>query len=256
MVAAATYVALYGMATATGLRYPTDGTFKVKRLETAYAYDLVGHVYVVRELSGIVGGIQRLGGVGARRARNDATWYGVFGSEMYMEFLNGWVPGIRFDPLDPVANVVGALLATSGQDLAARHPWMQRCSLEFGYQDWNKVFGPKRDDAFLGNIWHDHPNGRFGLGYGFGPAKLPWITPFLSYEINSYDIHELKNIFGIGVELHPVNWLDPVLRKVPVLQPFLTAYHWLDDRILMPVTYIQLWQFELPPFSNRTPFQE
>jgi hypothetical protein len=256
MVAMGTYVALYGMATYMGQRYPTDGRFVVKRLETAYAYDLVGHVYVVRELAGIGSTVQQLGGVGPRRARNDAAWYGAFGSELYMEFLNGWVPGIRFDPLDPVANFVGAWLATGGQDLAARHQWLQRFSLQFGYQDWNLVFGPQRDDAFLGNIWHDHPNGRFGLGYDIGPAELPWFGVFASYEITSYDIEELKNRFGVGIELYPVYWLDPVLRKVPGGGAFLKVYDWLNQRILMPVTYVQLWHVDLPPFSNQQPFEE
>ncbi len=250
------YGVLYGIASHVGSRHRSDGQFKVVRLETAYAYDFVGHAFLVREMGGIAAALQRAAGVPAGRARHDGVWLGAFGSEVYMEVLNGFVPGIRFDPLDPVANFVGAMMATKGRDLAARHEWIARMSLQFGYKDWQRAFEPSRDDATLGAVWHDHTNGRFGLGYDIGPFERPWITAYLSYEITSLDLDELKNRFGVGVELEVVNWLAPLIHRLPAGDLFLQGYDWLNRRILMPVLYVQLFHVDAPPFSGRPPFHE
>jgi len=251
-----TYGILYGMASRMGSRHSSDGKFKVVRLETAYLYDFFGHSFLVREMGGITATAHRAAGVPAGRARHDGVWLGAFGSEMYMEILNGFVPGIRFDPLDPVANLTGALMATKGRDLAARHRWIARMSLQFGYKDWGRAFGPSPDSTTLGAIWHDHANGRFGFGYDIGPFRRPWFTAFLSYEITSLQLEDLKNRFGVGVELQPVNWLAPWIEKLPGGKLFLEGYDWLNDRILMPVFTIQLFHVDAAPFSDRPPFKE
>ena len=251
-----TYGILYGIATHVGMRHLSDGHFKVVRLESAYLYDFVGHAFLVREMGGLASTAQRTAGVPAGQARHDGVWLGAFGSEIYMEILNGFIPGIRFDPLDPVANFAGAMMATKGQDLAARHEWIARMSLQFGYKDWGRAFEPSHDDATLGAIWHDHTNGRFGFGYDIGPFKRPWVTVFASYEITSLQREDLKNRFGMGIELQPFNWFDPWIRKLPGGSLFLEGYDWLNQRILMPVLYIQLFHVDNGPFSDRPPFQE
>ncbi len=257
LMVASTYLALYGIATHVGSRRRVDSKFKIVRLEKAYVYDFVGHAFLVRELGGIVAATQRFAGVQPGRARTQGVWWGEFGSEMYMEILNGWVHNVRFDPLDPVANFTGAMMATKGRDLAARHEWIDRFSLQFGYKDWGRAFRPsEQDNATLASIWHDHANGRFGLGYDIGPHQRPWVCVFLSYEITSLNIEELKNRFGMGIELEPIYWLDPVIRKLPLGPAFLKAHDWLNQRILFPGLYIQLFHVDAPAFSSQQPFQE
>jgi hypothetical protein len=247
---------MYGIATRVGSRYGLEPRFKIVRLESAYAYDLVGHAYLVRQMGGLAADLHGWAGYEKGRARAQGVWFSAFGSELYMETINGFMPGVRFDPLDPLANLVGALMATEGADLARRHPFLQRFSLQFGYRDWGRVFGPARDDATLGNWWHDHPNGRFGLGMDVGPRPRPWLTVFASYEITSLELARLKNRFGLGIELHPLYWLDPVLRPLPGGSVVLDVYDWLNRRILMPGLYVQLFHVDAPPFSDRQPFQE
>jgi len=257
LLVASTYLTLYGVATHVGSRRRVDDSFKVVRLEKAYVYDFVGHTFLVREVGGIAAAVQHLAGVEKGQARTQGVWWAEFGSEMYMEILNGWVHNVRFDPLDPVANFTGAMLATKGRDLAARHEWIDRFSLQFGYKDWGRAFRPsKTDNATLASVWHDHANGRFGLGYDIGPLKRPWVSVFLSYEITSLDIEQLKNRFGMGIELQPIYWLDPLIRKLPLGRQFLLAHDWLNQRILLPGLYIQLFHVDAPAFSSQEPFQE
>jgi hypothetical protein len=257
LVVASTYLTLYGVATHVGSRRRVEDNFKVVRLEKAYVYDFVGHTYLVREVGGIAAAVQHFAGVEKGRARTQGVWWAEFGSEMYMEILNGWVRNVRFDPLDPVANFTGAMLATKGRDLAAQHEWIDRFSLQFGYKDWGRAFRPSRtDNATLASVWHDHTNGRFGLGYDIGPLKRPWVSVFLSYEITSLSIEDLKNRFGMGIELQPIYWLDPLIRKLPLGKEFLVAHDWLNRRVLLPGLYIQLFHVDAPAFSSQQPFQE
>lgn len=256
LLAIAAYGATYGVATKVGSRKGLSSEFKVVRLESAYVYDLVGHAFVVRELGGALTAVTRAAGYPHAASRTAGVWWGAFGSELYMETINGFMPGVRFDPLDPVANFVGAWLASGGRDIAARHPGWSRLSFEFGYRSWSRAFGPARDPATLGNLWHDHPNGRFGLGYAFGPGRRPWLSIVGSYEITSLELAELRNRFGIGIELHPFEWFaGPLSRHAPG-RAVLAAYRWLDSRILLPGLYVQLAHVDVGPFSAREPFDE
>lgn len=256
LLAIAAYGTTYGVATKVGSRLGLSGDFKVVRLETAYFYDCVGHAFVVRGLGEALTSVTRAAGYPHDASRTAGVWWGAFGSELYMEAINGFMPGVRFDPLDPVSNFVGAWLATGGRDLARRHPAFSRLSFEFGYRSWARTVGPAQDSATLGNLWHDHPNGRFGLGYAIGPDRRPWVSVVASYEITSLNLAELRNRFGIGVELHPLEWAAPALERWAVGRMALHVYRWLDSRLLLPGLYIQLAHVDAGPFSDREPFDE
>jgi hypothetical protein len=249
------YAGLYGGATKVGSRLGLSPHFQIVRLESAYAYDLVAHVYNVQQLSQLVARLHEGAGMDASRARRYGAWLGAFGPLTYMEVINGFMPGVRFDPLDPVANTLGAWLATSGHDLAQDHPWLQRLSLEFGYKSLARVVGPPRSSGALGNWWHDYPNGRFGLGCAVGPQDAPWLRVFASYEITSLELAALRNRFGLGLEVPAASWLRPWVARLPGGRALLAGYEWLDRRFLMPGAYVQLWTVDAGPFSGREPFQ-
>lgn len=256
LLAIAAYGTTYGVATKVGSRLGLSSEFKVVRLESAYLYDAVGHAFVVRELGGALTTVTRAAGYPYDASRTAGVWWGAFGSELYMEAINGFMPGVRFDPLDPVANFVGAWLASGGRDLARRHPGWSRFSFEFGYRSWSRAFGPAQDSATLGNLWHDHPNGRFGVGYAVGPGRRPWVSIVGSYEITSLELAELRNRFGIGLELHPLEWFAGPLARHAAGRAVLGAYRWLDARVLLPGLYLQLAHVDARPFSSREPFDE
>jgi hypothetical protein len=256
IASAAAYGLTYGIATKVGSRLGLRGDFKVVRLETAYLFDVVGHAYVVREAGTTLAAITRACGYPADVSRTAGVWWGAFGSEMYMEAINGFMPGVRFDPLDPVGNFIGAWLATSGRDLASRHAFLSRWTLEYGYRSWSRMLGPARDTASLGNVWHDYPNSRFGLCFGVGPLRRPWVSLVGSYEITSLKLADLKNRLGIGLELHPFEWAAPAIERLPGGATLLAVERWLDHHLLLPGLYFELAHLDLGPFSNREPFQE
>ncbi len=252
----ASYAGLYAGATKVGSRFGLESRFKIVRLESAYAYDLVAHVFNVREIANLMTSVGRLGGVSESRARTLGAWVGGFGSLTYMEVINGFMPGVRFDPLDPFANALGAWLATGGRDLAARHPHLQRFSLQFGFKSWSRAFGPAQSNGFLGNFWHDYPNGRFGVGYRVGSMERPVLDLMATYEITSWDLPELRNRFGFGVELQPVAWVTPWLNLAPGGRHLVALFEWFNDRLLVPGLFIELFSFDVAPFSDRDPFLE
>ncbi len=256
VAATAAHVSMYAVATKVGSRFGLERRFRVVRLEKAYAYDVVAHIWAVNQLSQLFTRVDEWAGLSPTTARRTAAWGTAFGALTYMEFINGFMPDVRFDPADPIANALGALMATKGSDFALRHPWMQRLSFEFGYKDWGRVFGPKQQTGFAGNIWHDYPNGRFAVGYSLGPQENEWVRLFATYEITSFDVEELKNRFGIGVEVKPHHWLAPILRRLPGGASLLAATDWVDRRLLLPGLYFQLWTFDTGPFSDQQLFQE
>jgi hypothetical protein len=251
-VVLSSYVVLYGSAIEVGSRLGLERRFKMVRLESAYAYDLVAHVYNVQQLGLLMGDLHEWAGL----PRGWGVWAGAFGALTAMEIVNGFMPRVRFDPLDPVANAAGAWLATGGHDLARDHPQLRRFSLEFGYKSWGRVFGPRRSSGTLGNVWHDYPNGRFGVGTAVGPLESPWVRVFVSYEITSMDVARMHNRVGLGVELQAEHWLGPWLRRLPGGKPLVAAYEWLNGRLLMPGLYLQILHFDAGPFSRRQPFDE
>jgi hypothetical protein len=253
---AASYGGLYAGATKVGSRLGLSPHFEIVRLESAYAYDLVGHVFSVQQLGELMAALHRGAGLDAARSRRYGAWLGAFGSMTYMEMINGFMPGVRFDPLDPLANAVGAWLATEGHDLARNHEGLQRLSLEFGYKSLRRLVGPPRSSGALGNWWHDYPNGRFGLGLAVGPLHAPWLRVFASYEITSFHLDSLRNRFGLGVEIPAARWVGPWLENLPLGRSVLAVYEWLDRRFLMPGMYVQLWTVDAGPFSGREPFAE
>lgn len=251
---AASYAGLYGGATKVGSRLGLSPQFQIVRLESAYAYDLVSHVFNVHQLGQIMGSVHRAAGTEPGRARALGAWLGAFGPLTYMEVINGYMPGVRFDPLDPLANAVGAWLATGGHDLAQRHRWLRRFSLEFGYKSLRRLLGAPRSSGVMGNWWHDYPNGRFGLTYGLGPIEAPWLRVVASYEITSLELATLRNRFGLGLEIPAARWLLGWFGEVPLVRTLGAGYEWLDRRFLMPGLYFQLWTIDAGPFSGREPF--
>ena len=250
------HASLYAAATKVGSRFGLERNFEVMRVESAYAYDLVAHVWVVNQLGQLFGRVNEWAGMEPQSARRLGAWGAAFGSLTYMEVINGFMPNVRFDPYDPAANALGAWLAAEGPRLRERWPWARRFSLEFGYRDWGRVFGPEQSSGVAGNVWHDYPNGRFGLGYGLGPAQREWARVFLTYEITSFELEELENRFGVGVELKPQRWLAPWIRRVPGGGGLLAFVNWWDDRLLLPGLYVQLFHVDTGPFSDREPFNE
>jgi hypothetical protein len=256
VVATSAHLGMYTVATKVGSRFGLDRRFKVVRLENAYAYDVFAHIWAVNQLSQLFTEVDEWAGMSPRTASRTAAWGTAFGALTYMEIINGFMPNVRFDPADPIANAIGALMATRGPEVVARHPWMERLSFEFGYKDWGRVFGPKQQTGFAGNVWHDYPNGRFAVGYGLGPKRNEWARLFATYEITSFDVEELKNRFGVGLELKPQHWVAPLIRKVPGGSHLLAVTDWFDQRLLLPGLYIQLWTFDTGPFSDQQLFQE
>jgi hypothetical protein len=256
VLAVGAHVGMYGVATKVGSRFGLERRFKIVRLEKAYAYDIFAHAWSVNQLSQLFAGLDEWAGMSPSTARRTAAWGTAFGALTYMEFINGFMPDVRFDPADPLANALGALIATEGPVLAARHPWMRRLSFEFGYKDLDRTFGPQRDSGFAGNLWHDYPNGRFGIGYGIGPLEHEWFRVFATYEITSMDVETLRNRFGVGLELKPHHWLEPGLDRLPGGSSLVAAIDWLDRRFLLPGLYLQLWTFDTGPFSDQELFRE
>lgn len=250
------HASLYAGATKVGSRFGLESRFEIVRLESAYVYDLVAHVWSVQQLGTLFAQIHEWGGMSPPAARRMGAWGAAFGSLTYMEFINGFMPGVRFDPLDPVANAAGAGLVTQGPALVRRHPWLRRLSFEFGYKDWGRTFGVQQSSGFAGNLWHDYPNGRFALGYGVGPLESEWARLFVSYQITSFELEELENQVGLGLELKPHHWISPLLRRVPGGEAVLSFVDWWDRRLLLPGLYVQFLTVDLGPFSDREPFHE
>lgn len=250
------YAGGYAVASKTGTRHGIQNDFRVIRLESAYGYDLIAHVYATQQMGLIFTSANRWAGLSEDQARRAGVWWGAFGMMTFMEILNGFMPGVRFDPLDIPANFIGAWSADEGLDIAERHPQFQRFSLQFGYQSWSHVFDTSGRRSLSENLWHDYPNGRFGLGYDIGPLERHWITVFATYEISSMNIATLQNRFGMSVELPVFTWASPVIGRIPGGKSFLSVYDWVDDRILMPMFYIQLFHVDTGTWSQRTPFVE
>lgn len=256
MAAWGAHASLYAGATKVGSRFGLERRFEVVRLESAYVYDLVAHVWAVQQLGGLMANVHEWGGMERSRAERMGAWGAAFGSLTYMEFINGFMPGVRFDPLDPVANAAGAAMVTEGPALVRRYPWLRRLSFEFGYKDWGRVFGPEKSSGFAGNVWHDYPNGRFALGWGIGPLESEWARLFVSYQITSFELEELQNQVGLGIELKPHGWIAPWLERLPGGRSVLDFVNWWDRRLLLPGLYVQLATFDLGRFSDREPFHE
>lgn len=252
---AGSYAALYGTAFHLGTRLGLDGDFEVARLESAYVYDLVAHAWVARELAGAMGALHRASPWPGGDPDQWGAWAGSFGPLTAMEILNGFMPRVRLDPYDPLANALGAWLATGGRELAGRHPWMRRVNFQFGYEDLGRAFGPRQASGPAGNLWHDYPNGRFGLGVELGPGSRPWGDVVVTHSITSFELDELRNEFGFGVELRPANWYAGA-DDIPGLGHLLAGWRWLDERLLMPGLYVELWSVDTGPFSDRQPFTE
>jgi len=250
------YAGGYAVAWKTGTRHGIQNDFRVMRLESAYGYDFISHVYATQQMGLIFTSANRWAGLKEDQARRVGVWWGAFGMMTFMEILNGFMPGVRFDPLDIPANFVGAWSADGGLDLADRHTHFQRFSLQFGFQSWSHALDTTGKRNLSENLWHDYPNGRFGLGYDIGPLERRWITLFATYEISSMNVANMQNRFGMGVELPVFTWASPVIKQIPGGKGFLSVYDWVDDRILMPLLYVQLFHVDTGAWSQRPPFAE
>lgn len=251
-----TYASLYGTAAKVGSRLGLEGNFRVHRLESAWALDIVGHVYAVGHVSRLFSRVHRWAGDDARSARRKGAWQAAFGAYFYMETINGFMPGVRFDWVDPISNAAGAAIVSEGPDLAEDHPWLRRLSLELGYKDWSKLTEEDDESGPLTRVWHDYPNQRFGLGYGIGPLDREWMRLFLTYDVTSLEIEDLKNVFGMGLEIKPQNWLAPWIERVPGGGGLLGFVRAIDRHVLLPGLYFQLFTVEVDAFSDREPFTE
>jgi hypothetical protein len=200
--------------------------------------------------------LNRWAGYPEKSARRRGAWWGAFGMMTFMEIFNGFVPTARLDPLDIPANAIGAWLADGYLDIVDRHPHLRHFSLQFGWKSINRLAYGRESSHFLGNAWHDYPNGRFGLGYHIGSVHRPWVTVFATYTVNSMDISQLRNCFGVGVELPVVAWTSPLIRRVPGGELLVKVYSWLDERFMMPLFYVQIYEIETPAWSRREPFAE
>ena len=252
----AAYVAGYGAGAYIGTPYAMRADYKVIRLESAYAYDVIGHVYCANQLGLILTSLNRWAGYSEKDSRRRGAWWGAFGIMSFMELINGFVPTVRLDPLDIPSNALGAWLADGYLDIVERHPHLEHFSLQFGFKSVARVVSDTHSSNIAVNAWHDYANGRFGLGYHVGSVRRPWITLFATYSISSMNITQLRNRFGFGVELPVVAWTSPLIRHVPGGDTFVTVYSWLDDRWLMPLFYIQLYEHDTPAWSDRAPFRE
>jgi len=255
-ITTAAYVAGYGAGAYIGTPHAMRGDYRIIRLETAYAYDVIGHVYCANQLGLILTSLNRWAGYSGRDSRRRGAWWGAFGIMSFMELVNGFVPGVRLDPLDIPANALGAWLADGYLDVVERHPHLEHFSLQFGFKSATRVVSSAHSSNLAANAWHDYANGRFGLGYHVGSVHRPWVTLFATYSISTMDIAHLTNRFGFGVELPVVAWATPLIRHVPGGHTFVRAYSWLDERWLMPLFYIQLYEYDTPAWSDRAPFHE
>ena len=250
------YTGGYVASTKVGTRLGVESDYTVMRLESAYMYDVIAHIYVVKNMAQILDGFNRSVGVDPAVSRPWAAWFGGFGMLSYMEILNGFMPTVRLDPLDIPANAAGAWLADDGQDMLTKHPQLERVSLQLGYKSVERIFNGTESSRALGNAWHDYPNGRFGLGYDIGPFEHPWITMFATYDITSFELEALENRFGMGIEFRVVNWLAPLIGRAPGGETFLRAFDWFDDRLIIPGLYVQLFTIDTGAWSQREPFHE
>ena len=250
------YAGLYGGAAKIGARLGVEDRFMVRRLETAWLIDVFGHVYTVEHTARAFALLHRWAGNDARSARLHGAWTAAFGSLLYMEIINGYMPNVRFDWLDPVSNAAGAWMASEGPDVVDRHPWLGRFSLELGYDDWSLLTEPDDQAGPFTRIWHDYPNQRWGIGYGIGPIERPWLRVFGTYGVTALDIELMRQEWGIGVELKPHHWLAPWIERLPGGSALLGFVRVLDRDLLLPGLYVHLATWETDPFSDREPFQE
>jgi hypothetical protein len=252
----ATYAAGYVSLAHVGTRLGVDGDYQIRRLESAYMYDVFGHVFFTRELGLALGSLNRWAGMSDAKARRAGAWYGAFGMQTLEEILNGFMPTARLDPIDIVSNAVGAWWADGGEALRRRSPLFARFSLQYGVKSVQRVFTYHESNNLLGNYWHDYVNGRWGLGFDVGPADRRWLTLLATYEITSMDVRMMQNRFGLAVELPVFSWLSPMLRHAPGGTTFLSVYEWIDRRLMLPMLTVQLMHVDIAPFSNRQPFRE
>lgn len=250
------YAGLYGAAAKVGARLGLEREFEITRLESAWLIDVFGHVYAVRHTARAFAALHRWAGDDERTARRRGAWYAGFGALFYMETINGFMPGVRFDWMDPLANGAGAWLADGGEDFAAEHAWTRRLSFEVGYKSWRRVQRPDDDKGAFTRLWHDYPNMRFGVGYGIGPVERPWVRVFGTYGVTSLELEHLRNQFGLGIELAPHHWIAPLVERLPLGGPLLALIDGIDRHVMIPGLYIHLVDLETGPFSDREPFDE
>jgi hypothetical protein len=250
------YTACYTASARMGTRFGLEGSYKVMRLESAYAYDFLGHVYSAQQIGLILMSLNRWAGYSERESRIYGAWYGAFGMLTLMEVLNGFMPNVRFDPLDLPGNFIGSWLASGASGLPERYPRLKRLSLQIGYKSVDRILRSGESNNILGNVWHDYPNGRWGMGYDVGPLKRPWFTLFGTYTITSMNVATMKNRFGMGIELNAIGWMAPVITRFPGGSTFMRAYDWLNGRVMIPYLYFQLFHFDVDPWSGRNPFAE
>lgn len=254
-ILAGAYAGLYGTALAVGSQYGLESTFVVHRLETAYAYDLLGHVWVSQQIGELMGILHQRAGADAQSARRRGAWLGAFGALTTMEIINGFMPNVRFDPLDPLANALGAWLAAEGPRLVEAHPQLGRLSLQFGYRDWSEVFAAPDNGSHVDKLWHDYANSHIGVGVDVGPLRRPWASLLVTYGITSFELENMRNRFIVGAELLPLQWFDPWLRRIPYASPVVDLLQWADRRFIFPGLFIEFWRWDADPFSDREPFR-
>ena len=256
LVLGASYAALYGTAAKLGSRLGLERDFQITRLESAWIIDVFGHMYAVRHTARAFAALHRWAGDDPLTARRHGAWTASFGALLYMETINGFMPGVRFDWMDPLANGAGAWLADGGKDFGAAHAWTQRLTFEVGYKSWSRLTKPDDQAGPLTRFWHDYPNTRFGLGYGLGPVERPWLRLFATYGVTSLSIEDLRNQFGMGVELAPHRWIAPWLERLPLGGRLLALVDAIDRHVMLPGLYFHLFDLETGPFTGREPFAE
>ena len=256
LTVAGAYGGLYGGAAKIGSRLGLEDEFRVMRLESAWLIDVFGHVYATKHTGLLFTQLHLWTGTDDRTARVHGAWSAAFGSLLYMEIINGFMPGVRFDWVDPVANAAGAALVSEGPTWRERHPWLRRFTLELGYDDWSLLTEPDDQTGPFTRIWHDYPNQRWGLGYAIGPVERPWLRVFGTYGVTSLDIDELRQEWGVGVELKPHHWLAPWIERIPGGERVLDVFAFFDRNLLLPGLYLHLATFESGPLSDREPFDE
>ena len=252
----ASYVTGYAFATRIGTRLGLDNTYKAVRLESAYMYDVVAHVFATKNIGQVLTGFHQWAGRDVKTSRRRGAWWGAFGMLTYMEVLNGFMPTVRFDALDVPANAAGAWMADGGQDLAERHSWMQRLSLQYGFKSTSRLFAPPPDVGLIEHAWHDYENGRWGLGYDVGPGRFPWFTLHATYEITSMDVRFMQNRFGMGIEVPVIGWGAPLIAAIPGGDVVLDMYEWVERRFITPGLYFEFFHFDTGAWSDRQPFHE
>jgi len=254
LTVAGAYGGLYGGAAKIGSRLGLEDEFRVMRLESAWLIDVFGHVYATKHTGLLFTQLHLWTGADDRTARVHGAWSAAFGSLLYMEIINGFMPGVRFDWVDPVANAAGAALVSEGPTWRERHPWLRRFTLELGYDDWSLLTEPDDQTGPFTRIWHDYPNQRWGLGYAIGPVERPWLRVFGTYGVTSLDIDELRQEWGVGVELKPHHWLAPWIERIPGGERVLDAFAFVDRNLLLPGLYLHLATFESGPLRHSEPF--